>query len=111
MTGTNKYPDGDRYFTLANQIVENGGCSYLPFVIQVCLTILEYHDTGRGGFIVLRRYVNPVVGCRSGIDAAGFPDAFFNRALRDTSLWEGIDTESVVCTHVGGSQEKQGGSQ
>lgn len=94
-SGIDEDSDGDRHCSGVDEIVEDRCGAELAGGAHVTSAVVENHEAGRRGSIVLSRDVNPVIPFGSRIDLT-LPHPFGDGALRNALLDLGFGSEFVV---------------
>ncbi len=93
--GVNEDADGDGHLAFVDEVVEYGGGAEVALEVDVGGAVLEDHDAGGVGGVVLGGDVDPVVAGGAGVDFAGGPLVLGDGALGDACLDEGVGAVGV----------------
>ena len=94
--GVDEHADHDRDLAPVDQVVHHVLGPHVPLLVLERLPVLEDHQGGRDGRVVLRRDVDPVGVLGAGVDLAGERERPADLALRDALLRQRVGPQPVL---------------
>ena len=106
--GIDEQPDGDRHLACRDEVVKNHRDPPAAIAVHITAAVLEDHQAGGFGGIILRRNIHPglVVGARE--DAAGGEGQLLLLAGRNAGFRHGVRPELIVIRRADLTGEDEG---